>query len=46
MTNDIIIEFKLPKREMAFKPTSKGDVFKHFSLIRNFKIKPYLNKGN
>lgn len=29
MTNDIIIEFKLPKREMALEPISKGDVFQH-----------------
>lgn len=29
MTNDIIIESKLPKREMTLKPKSQGDIFKH-----------------
>lgn len=32
MTNDIIIEFKLLKRQMALKPVSKGDIFKHLPL--------------
>lgn len=30
MTNDVIIEFKLPKREMALQPISKGEVLEHF----------------
>ena len=42
MTNDIIIELILPKRELALKSLSKGDVIKHFPL----DIKTYLSSMN
>ena len=42
MTNDLIIEFLLPKSELALKSLSKGDVFKHVPL----EIKTYLSSMN